>query len=59
MKKSKLSRENYLIEATDIMRKSLFKPKGYKVPKVEAINFMGYKGKQNRKRWSQNLRSML
>ena len=35
MKKSKLSRENYLIEATDIMRKSLFKPKGYKVPKVE------------------------
>jgi hypothetical protein len=35
MKKSKLSRENYLIQATDIMRKSLFKPKGYKVPKVE------------------------
>ena len=42
MKKSKLSRENYLIQATDIMRKSLFKPKGYKVPKVELINFMGY-----------------
>jgi hypothetical protein len=35
MKKSKLSRENYLIQATDILRKSLFKPKGYKVPKVE------------------------
>jgi hypothetical protein len=35
MKKSKLSRENYLIQATDIMKKSLFKPKGYKVPKVE------------------------
>jgi len=35
MKTSKLSRENYLIQATDIMRKSLFKPKGYKVPKVE------------------------
>lgn len=35
MKKSKLSRENYLIQATDIMRKSLFEPKGYKVPKVE------------------------
>ena len=35
MKTSKLSRENYLIQATDILRKSLFKPKGYKVPKVE------------------------
>jgi len=35
MKKSKLSRENYLIQATEIMRKSLFEPKGYKVPKVE------------------------
>ena len=35
MKKSKLSREDYLIKASDIMRDYLFKPKGYKVPKVE------------------------
>tara|TARA_R110002051_G_scaffold94181_1_gene163910 strand:+ start:1373 stop:1978 length:606 start_codon:yes stop_codon:yes gene_type:complete len=35
MKTSNLSRENYLIQTADIMRKSLFSPKGYKVPKVE------------------------
>ena len=51
MKKSKLSRENYLIQATDIMRKSLFKPKGYKVPKVElSISWAtsGNKGKHSK-----------
>jgi len=49
MKKSKLSRENYLIEATDIMRKSLFKPKGYKVPKVELSISWATRGNRNRK----------
>lgn len=49
MKKSKLSRENYLIQATDIMRKSLFKPKGYKVPKVELSISWATRGNRNRK----------
>jgi hypothetical protein len=49
MKTSKLSRENYLIQATDIMRKSLFKPKGYKVPKVELSISWATKGNRNRK----------
>ena len=49
MKKSKLSRENYLIQATDIMRKSLFKPKGYKVPKVELSISWATRGNRNKK----------
>ena len=49
MKTSKLSRENYLIQATDIMRKSLFKPKGYKVPKVELSISWATRGNRNRK----------
>lgn len=35
IKTSKLNRETYLQEATKILRKSLFSPKGYKVPKVK------------------------
>jgi len=34
-KKSKSNRETYLENATDILRKGLFKQKGYKVPKVQ------------------------
>jgi len=34
-KTSKLNRETYLQEATKILRKSLFSPKGYKVPTVK------------------------
>ena len=34
-KKSKSNRETYLENATDILRKGLFKDKGYKVPKVQ------------------------
>ena len=34
-KKSKSNRETYLEDATDILRKGLFKDKGYKVPKVQ------------------------
>jgi len=49
MKKSKLSRENYLIEATDIMRKSLFRPKGYKVPKVELSISWATRGNKSNK----------
>ena len=49
MKKSKLSRENYLIQATDIMRKSLFKPKGYKVPKVELSISWATRGNKSNK----------
>jgi len=49
MKTSKLSRENYLIQATEIMRKSLFKPKGYKVPKVELSISWATRGNRNRK----------
>jgi len=49
MKKSKLSRENYLIEATDIMSKSLFKPKGYKVPKVELSISWATRGNKSNK----------
>ena len=48
MKTSKLSRENYLIQATDILRKSLFKPKGYKVPKVELSISWATRGNRNR-----------
>jgi|TARA_B100001564_G_C20652587_1_gene677588 hypothetical protein len=35
IKTSKLNRETYLQEATTILRKSLFSPKGFKVPKVK------------------------
>jgi len=35
IKKSKLNRETYLEEATKILKRSLFTPKGYKVPKVQ------------------------
>ena len=55
MKKSKLSREDYLIKASDIMRDYLFKPKGYKVPKVELSVSWATSGNRARNKSGQTL----
>mgnify|MGYP006908282238 FL=1 len=47
-KKSKSNRETYLENATDILRKGLFKDKGYKVPKVQLSVSWATKGNRTR-----------
>ena len=47
-KKSKSNRETYLEDATDILRKGLFKDKGYKVPKVQLSVSWATKGNRTR-----------
>jgi len=49
IKKSKLNRETYLEKAKDIISKSLFKPKGYKVPKVVLSCSWSTKGNRSSK----------
>lgn len=49
LKTSKLNRETYLQEATKILRKSLFSPKGYTVPKVKLSVSWASRGNSSRK----------
>ena len=49
IKKSKLNRETYLEEATKILRRTLFSPKGYKVPTVQLSISWASSGNRSRK----------